>query len=241
MPTSIFQKSTSWLLKPLVLLACSTVLISSVSGLAVSSSSTESNDTTSVEPTRTSGGGVPTITVANLPDHTITIDIFGINPPPACAFSCKSFNRDVFTDNIVPCESVTNDEERIKCLCTDRPYLKHIFSCIFKSCGPAMNGAIDFGYNMCQHYNISLPKPTDIIKVLELEHPPAIRLNDKIENVTFSDSIPPNEKGARGDLGGYYVEQPFPTPTPDAAPGSVELSYRMGFVVLVGVIGGFLV
>jgi len=96
---------------------------------------------------------------------------------------------------------------------------------------------------LCGHYNLSFPAPTEIIKTLQLDHPPAIDLTSKIENVTFSESIPPSEKGARGDIGGYQVEQPFVAVTALPALGNVnvETSYKMGFVVLAGVIGGFLV
>jgi hypothetical protein len=105
-----------------------------------------------------------------------------------------------------------------------------------------MNDAIDFGYNICGHYNLNFPAPKEIIKILGLDHPPAIDFPSTIENVTFSDSLPPIEEGARADIGGYEVKQPFASVTALPALGNnVETSYTMGLVVLAGVIGGFLI
>lgn len=113
-----------------------------------------------------------------------------------------------------------------------------------------MNDALAFGYNLCGKYDLHYPPPNEIIKTLELDAPPAIVLTSKIENVTFSNTIPPTEKGARASIGGYSVTQPFYslTATPTASSAAVPSAninltnfFIMGYVFLAGVIGGFLV
>jgi len=233
MPTTAYHKSTSWLL----FLVATLCVTSSVNAVTVSFPSETHKPETIQHPD-------PTGNVVLVGDQPLFFDLRDVKPPPECSFACAGYNSDDYPNSRDTCSSKEVEEggdvALIKCLCSDRPFLHHILKCGFKTCGPAINDALAFGYNICQVYNVSLPSPDVLMKGVNFTEPESYRLSRTIENVTFGEGMPRPEVGARTDLGDSWMEpEPYATTTLTGH-AAMRTATGMVGVALGAIVGGIL-
>ncbi|CUS06951.1 unnamed protein product [Tuber aestivum] len=84
------------------------------------------------------------------------------------------------------------------CACTDKPFVKEVATCLFEGCADNNTAVTDYssegiylGYRACHYmFNVTLPAPTDVVKILGISVPSGVVVPTTVSGVPLATSWP---------------------------------------------------